>query len=241
MRKYIYGINTIEEVLNNSQRKIYRLIVENSSGKSLIHIIRLANAKKINVQFAPKKLLDKLTKNANHQNVILEVEDVKYYSVDEAIDMFYGEKNLIWLCLDGITDTQNFGSIIRTSLCMGASVILFSENRNSTITPYVEKIAAGAVEKMKFVKVVNINQTLIYLKEKGFWIYGADINGKDIRSIGFNFPLVLVMGSEDKGMHQKTKEHCDELIRIPQRKDFDSLNVSIACGICLYEITRRIG
>jgi len=240
MKKYIYGVNTVSEVLANSSRKIYRLIVENTSGSKLMDIIKLANKKKIPVQFAPKKLLDKLTKKANHQNIILEIEDVKYYSIDEAINAEANIKNTVWLCVDSITDTGNFGNIIRTAVCMGVGAIVFSENRNASITPSVEKIACGAIEKIKFVRVVNINQAIIYLKDKGFWVYGADINGKNIIDVNFNFPLLLVVGSEGEGMHSKTKQHCDELIKIPQSNNFDSLNVSVATGICLYEIRRRI-
>ena len=240
MKRYIYGINTVSEILKSSSRKIYRVIVENTSASKLMDVIKLANEKKIPVQFAPKKLLDKLTKRANHQNLVVEIDEVKYYSIDEAISQDFGSKNLIWLCLDGISDAGNFGSIIRTAVCMGVNSIVFSENRSASITPGVEKISCGAVEKIKFVKVTNINQSIIYLKSKGFWVYGADIDGIDIRTVNFNFPLLLVVGSEDKGMHEKTKQHCDELIKIPQSDNFDSLNVSIATGICLYEIKRRI-
>jgi 23S rRNA (guanosine2251-2'-O)-methyltransferase len=240
VRKYVFGINTVEEILKNSTRRIHRLIVENTSGSRLMHLIKLANKKKIGVQFTHKRLMDKLTNQANHQNIILEVDDVNYYSLDEAINMDKSKKDIIWLCLDSITDPQNFGSIIRTSVCMGVSVIIFCENRSVRVTPSVEKIASGAVEKIKFVKVININQSLIYLKENNFWIYGSDVKGIDVRDIRFNFPLVLVMGSEGEGIHQKTKEHCDELIKIPQIADFDSLNVSIATALCLYEIRRRI-
>ncbi|HOJ87285.1 MAG TPA: 23S rRNA (guanosine(2251)-2'-O)-methyltransferase RlmB [Elusimicrobiales bacterium] len=239
MRKYVYGINTVNEILKNSTRKIYRIIVENTSGSKLMPIIKQANKRKISVQFAPKRLMDKLTKEANHQNIIVEIDDIKYYSLDEAVSYDKGKKDAVWLCLDSITDPQNFGSIIRTAVCMGISVILFSENRSVSVTPSVEKIASGAVEKIKFVKVVNINQALIYLKQNNFWVYGADIEGKDVRKVDFNLPAVLVMGSEGEGIHQKTKEHCDELIKIPQVKDFDSLNVSIASAICMYEIRRR--
>ncbi|MEF3279895.1 MAG: 23S rRNA (guanosine(2251)-2'-O)-methyltransferase RlmB [Elusimicrobiota bacterium] len=237
MRKYIYGINTVEEALLNSKRKIYRLIVENTLGSKLIHIIKLANKKNISVQFSPAKILDKLTKQANHQGVIVEIDDVYYYSVDEAI-LNEDFKKAKWLAIDSITDPQNFGSIIRTAVCLGFSAIIFSENRNCQITPGVEKIACGAVEKIKFIKVVNLNQTIIYLKSKNFWVYGADIRGKDIRNVNFNFPLVIIFGSEGEGMREKTKEHCDELIRIPQVLDFDSLNVSVAAGIIMYEISK---
>ncbi len=238
MRKYIYGINTVEEILKNSKRKIYRLIVENSSGSKLMDLIKIANKKKINVQFAPKRLLDKLSGNANHQNILVEIDDVYYYSIDDAIES--EDKNSMWVCVDSITDPHNFGSIIRTAVCLGFSAIIFRQDRNASITPTVEKIACGAVERIKFIRVVNLNQTLIYLKSKNYWIYGADINGKNMEEVKFNFPLVLVLGSEGEGIKQKTKEQCDEIIRIPQKSDFDSLNVSVAAGILMYEIGKKV-
>jgi 23S rRNA (guanosine2251-2'-O)-methyltransferase len=240
MKKYIYGINTVKEAFKNSKRNIHRLIVENTSGSKLMDIIKMANRKKINVQFAPKKLMDKISNKSNHQGVIIEIDDIHYYSLDEALNIDAKEKNVMWLAIDSLTDPQNFGSIIRTAVCMGFSSILFSENRSCQITPTVEKIASGAIEKIKFVRVVNLNQSFIYLKEKNFWIYGFDMNGSDVRSIKFNFPIVLVVGSEGEGLHLKTKEHCDEVLRIPQISDFDSLNASIAAAIAMYEVRRRI-
>lgn len=236
-RKYIYGINTVEQSLKNSSRKMYRLIVENSKASKLMAIIKLANRRKISVQFAPQRLIEKLSDSSTHQGVVLEIDDVYYYSIDEIVN---DKNNRMLLCLDGVIDPQNFGSIIRTSVCMGFDGIIFSENRNSSITPTVEKISCGAVEKIKFIRVVNINQTLIYLKKNNYWVYGADISGRDIREVNFNFPVIVVVGSEGEGIHKKTKEHCDELIRIPQVEYFDSLNVSVASAIVMYEIKRRI-
>ncbi|MCX7905664.1 MAG: 23S rRNA (guanosine(2251)-2'-O)-methyltransferase RlmB [Elusimicrobiales bacterium] len=240
MSKYIYGINTVKEALDKSKRKIYRLIVENSSGSKLMDIIKLANKKKVSVQFAPKKLLDKLTHYANHQNIVLEIDEVKFYSIDDAIEEFFDIKSLCWLAVDGVSDPQNFGSIIRNSACFGFSAIIFSQDRNCQITPTVEKIASGAVELIKFIRVINLNSSLEYLKSKGFWIYGSSPSGKDIRKINFNFPIVLVVGSEGEGIRIKTLQHCDEVVSIPQIKEFDSLNVSVASAILMYEIRRRI-
>jgi len=238
MRTYVYGVNTVYEILTNSQRKIHRVIIDNTSGSKLMSLIKLANKRKIPVQFAPKRLLDKLTKNANHQNIVVEIDEVKYYSIDEVISEV--DKNTIWLCIDGVTDVGNFGSIIRTAVCMGVGAIVFAANRSVSITPAVEKIACGAIEKVKFVRVVNINQAIIYLKDKGFWIYGADVNGEDMSCVEFNFPVMLIVGSESDGMHEKTKQHCDKLIKIPQTDNFESLNVAVAAGICLYEIRRKM-
>lgn len=240
MSKYIYGINTVKETIEKSKRRVYRLIIENTSGSKLMNIIKLANKKKIPVQFAPKRLLDKLSSNSNHQNIILEIDEVRFYSIDEALKEDAERKNLCYLAVDSVTDPHNFGSIIRNAVCLGFSAIIFSQDRNSQITPTVEKVASGAVELIKFIRVVNLNTSLDYLKEKGFWVYGSSPNGSDIRGIKFNFPLVLVVGSEGEGIRIKTLERCDDIVSIPQIKDFDSLNVSVASAILMYEIRRRI-
>lgn len=240
MKKYVYGINTVEEILKYSKRNIYRLIVENVSASKLMPLIKLANKRKISVQFAPYKLLDKLTEKANHQGVVIEIDEVSFYTIDEAIESERDIKKTMWIAVDSVTDPQNFASIIRSAVGLGFTTLVFGENRNCQITPSVEKIACGAIERIKMVRVVNLNQALIYLKDRNFWIYGADVNGRDVRNVEFNFPVVLVVGSEGEGLHKKTREHCDELVKIPQIKDFNSLNVSVAAGILMYEIRRRI-
>lgn len=240
MPKYIYGVNTVRSVIENSKRQIYRLIIENSSGSKFMDIIKLANKRKIPVQFAPYKLLDKLTHNSNHQNVVVEIDEVRFYSLDESIEEDKNKKELCYLALDGITDPQNFGSIIRNAVCMGFSAIIFPNDRSCQVTPTVEKIACGAVELIKFIRVVNLNSSIDYMKEKGFWVYGSSPTGKDIRKVNFNFPLILVVGSEGEGIRAKTLERCDDVVSIPQVKEFDSLNVSIASAILMYEIRRRI-
>ncbi|MGC8867362.1 MAG: 23S rRNA (guanosine(2251)-2'-O)-methyltransferase RlmB [Elusimicrobiales bacterium] len=239
MPKYVYGTNTVREILEKSKRKMYRLIVENSSASKLMDIIKLANKRMIPVQFAPPKLLNKLVKDANHQGVVVEIDEVRFYSVDEVISSDAGVKNLCYIAVDGVVDPQNFAGIIRTAVCLGFSALIFSQDRNCQITPTVEKVACGAVEMIRFVRVVNLNTTLDYLKDKGFWIYAADVSGKDVRKVNFNFPVVLVVGSEGKGIRVKTLERCDEIVAIPQVKEFDSLNVSVASAILMYEIRRR--
>lgn len=239
MAKYIYGSNTVREIVEKSNRRIYRLIIENSLGSKFMDVIKIANKKKIPVQFAPPKLLNKLTKDSNHQGIVLEIDEVKFYSVDEAFEKDKNIKNLCYIAVDSVTDPQNFAGIIRSAVCLGFQSLIFPQDRNCQITPSVEKIACGAIEMIKFIRVVNLNSTLDYLKDKGFWIYGSSASATDVRKINFNFPLVLVVGSEGEGIRQKTLERCDEVVSIPQIKNFDSLNVSVASAILMYEIRRR--
>jgi 23S rRNA (guanosine2251-2'-O)-methyltransferase len=170
-------------------------------------------------------------------------ETFDYSSVDDIIanrrDDF--KKNLI-LILDSITDPQNLGSLIRTAHCCGANGVIIPENRSASVTASVMKASAGAAHHIPVAVVVNLSNTLLYLKEKGFWIYGTDpVSGKYVSTLDYEGHIGLVMGSEGKGMRPLIKKKCDFLLSIPIMGKIDSLNVSVAAGIILYEILRAWG
>ncbi len=150
------------------------------------------------------------------------------------------KKNVLILILDGITDPQNLGSLIRTALCFGVAGLVIPENRAASVTPSVIKASAGAALHLPIIKVVNISRTIDQLKEVGFWIYGADADcGEGIRSPDYSNHAGLVLGSEGKGIRPLVRKKCDVLISIPMTGSIDSLNVSVAGGIILYEVTRH--
>jgi 23S rRNA (guanosine2251-2'-O)-methyltransferase len=141
------------------------------------------------------------------------------------------------LVLDSIMDPQNLGSIIRTAHCLGANGVVIPEDRAAQVTAAVNKASAGSVQHMPVAKVVNLAQSIDYLKDKGFWIFGADAHGgKSLKEVDFNCSVVLVLGSEAKGIRPLVRKKCDFLITVPLIGSFDSLNVSVAAGIIQYEI-----
>jgi 23S rRNA (guanosine2251-2'-O)-methyltransferase len=238
-RYYIYGINSVKEAVLSGKRQIFKIVSSKDKNDRVNEIIEIARTKKIFLDSADNKTLDRLANNGNHQGIVAEVSPLKRYDILEALKEEKGIKNKKWLAIDSITDANNVGSLIRSALCLGFTSLILGKNRTINITPAVEKISSGAIERIKIIEVVNLNQTIIELKEKGFWIYGSAKDGKSIIKENFSFPLLLVIGSEDKGLHQKTKEHCDEIIAIPQIKDFDSLNAAVSGAILMYEIYKR--
>lgn len=235
----IYGINTAGEILKQGKRQIFNAYISKDTKNPRIREILSLLAKiKAPVHFCEQSILDRMLPNTNHQGIVLEAEQIKYLSVEEALSMEKNIKKTVWVGIDSITDPMNLGSIIRSAACFNVSAIILPEKRTTGITPAVEKSASGAVQVINIISVVNLNQTIIRLKQKGFWIYGTDKSGTPIRNTRLTFPLLLVLGSEGRGMHLKTLEHCDEVLSIPHA-GVESLNVSVAAGICLYEIAKN--
>jgi len=239
-KRYVYGINNINEILDNGKRKIFKIIVAKNYSPRISEIIKKARELGIYLEIKDIKELDNFSNHSNHQGIIAEVSDIKKYTLEEAIKIEKDIKKTRWIAIDSLTDPVNLGNIIRSAVCLGFSAILIPENRSVKITPSVEKIASGSLEKINVVYMGNLNQTILYLKKNNFWVYGADINGENIKKVDFVFPLLLVVGSEGEGIHKKTLEHCDKIISIPQIKDFDSFNVATASAILMYEISGRI-
>ena len=141
------------------------------------------------------------------------------------------------LILDGILDPQNLGSIIRSAHCLGANGVVIPADRAASVTPAVMKASAGSAEYLPIARVTNVSRTIDYLKDRGFWVFGAEAHGgQDIREHNFNVPAVLVMGSEDRGIRPLVKRKCDFLVTIPMAGKFDSFNVAVAAGIIQYAI-----
>jgi len=146
------------------------------------------------------------------------------------------------LVLNGVTDPQNLGALIRTAHCLGVNGIIIPENRAAAVTAAVVKASAGAAHRTPVAQVVNLARTIEYLQERGFWIYGADAGGDtDIEKFDDNGPVALVMGSEGKGLSPLVRKKCDFLLCIPMVGVVGSLNVSVAAGIILYEILKKQG
>ena len=144
------------------------------------------------------------------------------------------------LILDGVQDPHNLGACLRTADAAGVSAVIAPRDRAVGLTPTVRKVACGAAEAIPFIQVTNIARTLRELKDRGIWLVGADGAAEmDIFSAGLRGPLGLVMGAEGEGLRRLTREHCDFLVRIPMAGTLESLNVSVATGICLFEAVRQ--
>ncbi len=228
----VIGKNVAIELLNKDEKinKIY--LYNNFDDNKIINMIKKRN---ISVVYKTKNELFKID-NGNHQGIILDIPDFDYCDFDKLIN----NKKFI-VILDHIEDPHNFGAIIRT--CEGAGVdgIVIPKDRSVSINSTVMKTSSGALSNMMISQVVNINNAIEIMKEKGYWVVGSVMDSKDkYFEIKYNYPIALVIGSEGKGISKLTKEKCDYLITIPMKGKINSLNASVAAGIIIYEISKNI-
>lgn len=240
----IYGINPLLEMLHSHPAMVEKIFVaEGRGGAAVQKILKLAADHRIPVEFGGRERLEKLAPRSVHQGVVGLCREHAYATVDEVIAHRHAKsKHNLVVLLDSVTDPQNLGSIIRTAHCCGANGVIIPENRAASVTASVAKASAGAFEHLPVAMVVNLVRTIEYLKEKEFWIYGADADApSDMRSLNYEGHVALVMGSEGRGIRPLIRKHCDFLISIPMRGRVASLNVSVATGVLLFEILGKRG
>jgi 23S rRNA (guanosine2251-2'-O)-methyltransferase len=207
---------------------------------SITKIVAMARNKGIVVEETDKKRLDYLSNGIPHQGIAALSCPVEYCSVEDILEeaKIRNEKPLIVVC-DEIEDPHNLGAIIRSADGAGAHGVIIGKRRNAPITQTVVKSSAGAVSYIKIAKVSNIASVLDELKEKGLWIFAADMTGTDYKKVNFDCGCVLVVGNEGSGISRLVKDKCDELVSIPMRGGVESLNVSVATAIILYEMSSK--
>lgn len=235
----VYGINPIKVLLALQETPLKKIVVaDGRSGASVKEIVDGARQKKIPVEWKRRQYLDELTGRTDHQGIVGFRDSFLYADLDVLLKNRspHLSHDLI-LILDSILDPQNLGSIIRSAHCLGANGVVIPADRAASVTPAVMKASAGSAEQLPVARVTNLSQTIDYLKDKGFWVFGADAHGgESIREQNFNLPVVLVLGSEARGIRPLVKKKCDFLVTIPMAGNFDSFNVAVAAGIIQYEI-----
>lgn len=236
----IFGRNPVLELLK-SDKSINKIIIAKGSQKGAVQqIIKLAKEKKIPFQQVDKNKLDKMFPQQNHQGIAALVSAADYVDWQEILAKAR-EKNEepLLILLDEIEDPHNLGAILRTADAVGAHGVIIPKRRAVPLTEGVAKASAGAVEYVPVARVANIAQTIDALKKEGLWIVGTSLQGKDIYQQDLTGPLVVVVGSEGKGLSRLTEEKCDFLISIPMKGKINSLNASVAAGVVMYEIMRQ--
>lgn len=229
---YIYGRNTVTKAISDNKKidKLYIL-----KGKPL-DIEAKAKLKNIKIEYLSRNELDKMV-DGNHQGVIGEVADYKTYSINEIVNSIDSNELPLLVVLDGLEDPHNLGAILRTCDCVKAHGVIYKKHNSVSLNGTVAKVSTGAIDTVKVCEVTNITQTLKELKKMGYWVVGTDMNNaSDYRSNKYDMPLVLVIGSEGKGISRLVKEECDFLVKLPMLGTITSLNASVATGILLYEI-----
>lgn len=236
MEDIIIGRNPVAEAIRSGREIDKILIKKDGMEGSIVPIIKKAKQKGIIVQEVEKQKLDRLADGGNHQGIAAFTAAHEYASVEDILSR--SENPLIIIC-DKITDPHNLGSILRTANCVGASGVIIPKRNSVGLNGIVAKTSVGAVEYTPVARVTNIAQTIDTLKEKGFWVAGADMNGEEMYSSNLTGSLCLVIGSEGEGISRLVKEKCDFLVKIPMFGEINSLNASVAAAVLMYEASRQ--
>lgn len=238
----IFGVNPVRESLQGG-RGAYNLYVQNSATDHRVEkIIHLAEERGISVHRRDKLDITKMCASSHHQGIALEVEPFCYADFDQLLtSTTQSGSPVFFLILDAIQDPHNLGALIRSAACAGIDAVLIPKDRACGITAAAEKTSAGAVETVPVAMVTNIAQTLETLKKIGFWVYGLDANAKQsIYGTEFSGSVALVVGGEENGIRPLVRKQCDVVMSIPQYGGVSSLNASVAGGIALFEIAKKI-
>ena len=241
----VLGIHAINALIKRApERFIEMWLLKGRDDERLLPIINLARKYKIPVQFVHRKVLDDKSDGEQHQGVIARVTPGKTYTENDLEDILSQadarDESPFLLILDGVTDPHNLGACLRNADAAGVQAIIVPKDKAARITATVRKVAVGAAETVPLVQVTNLARTMKQLQQMGVWIVGtAGETDTCLYDVKLNGPMALVMGAEGKGMRRLTREHCDQLVKLPMAGSVSSLNVSVATGICLFEIVRQ--
>ena len=236
----IFGRNPVLEALK-AGTTINKLIVAKGEQKgSIQEILRLAKEQRVQVQLVERNKLDKMFAGQNHQGVAAQIATADYVDWQDMLQAAKDKgEDVLLVILDELEDPHNLGAILRSVDAVGAHGIIIPKRRAVPLTDGVAKASAGAVEHVPVARVANIAQTIDELKNRGVWVAGASMDGREMYGQDLKGPLALVIGSEGKGISRLVSEKCDFLVSIPMRGKINSLNASVAAGLLLYEAYRQ--
>ena len=233
----LIGRNAVAEALRAGRQIDTLFVLRGEKNGSIGQIAAVCRDNGVTVKEVDRKKLDYMCGKENHQGVAAFVAAHEYASVEDifALAESRNEKPFIVIC-DEIEDPHNLGAIIRTAELAGVHGVIIPKRRSASLSYAVGKTSAGALEYVPVCRVSNLPSTINELKEKGLWIYGADMGGEDCRGVNFDGAVALVIGSEGKGLGKLVREKCDFIVSLKQKGKINSLNASVAAGILMYEI-----
>ena len=239
---YIYGFHSIESQLNSNPESVLKVFIQSGRNDGrMSKITSLLSNLKINLLKIDKKELDRLVKGELHQGIIAEVLLPSLPGQEALIDFITNlSRNPLILILDSIQDPRNLGACLRSANAAGVDCVVVNKDGSAPINSVVYKTSAGAINQLKIFQVTNLVRTIKALQSKELWVVGLDGSVKtSIYDVNLSDPIVIVMGTEGKGLRQLIKKTCDYLATIPMIGDVESLNVSVATGIALFECKRQ--
>ena len=242
MKTILNGIHAVQSALESDPDNIVQVwIAESKHNQRVMKLTEHIQKRGLVLHKASMNQLDKLAKSRKHQGIVAEYNAPKAWDDTELFDLLNKlEEPALLLILDGVTDPHNLGACLRTAEGAGVHAVIAPKDKAAGLTPTARKVASGAAETIPFVQVTNLVRTIDLLKDAGIWITGtSDKATKALYDGEYNMPTALVMGAEGKGLRRLTEAHCDHLISIPMAGKVSSLNVSVATGVCLYEVVRQ--
>jgi len=241
----VFGIHAVNELIKRSPERFIELwLLKGREDERLKPIINLSRKYGIPAQAVNRKVLDDKSRGEQHQGVVARVKQGKTYTESDLDDIVQKaekqDKTPFLLILDGVTDPHNLGACLRNADAAGVQAIVVPKDNAARLTSTVRKVAVGAAESVPLVQVTNLARTMKQLQQMGIWIIGtAGETDTCLYDVKLDGPMALVMGAEGKGMRRLTRENCDQLVKLPMAGTVSSLNVSVATGICLFEIVRQ--
>ena len=232
----VYGANPVLEAIRSHPERVRFIAVAKEHSGRMQKIIADAQEAGVAVRFLPMQQVNKLAGRGVHNGIVAEVSETAYVDFD---DVVREEATNFVLILDGITDPQNFGAILRVADGFAVDLVVIPEHESVGVTPAAVKASAGASEWVRVSVVTNLARTIETLKEKGFWVYAAAADGDRADAIDFTGKVALVMGSEGKGVRKNVLDHSDRKVSIPMFGHVDSFNVATATAILCYEVVRQ--
>ncbi len=240
--RVIIGFHAITEALRSKASRA-TLYVHRSSHKRNIQLIELAKSVGIPVSESGVAELDQLSGGSNHRGALLIIEGGSNVPLSRDLSSFLEANserhNSLVIALDGVTDPHNLGAVLRSADLFGVDLLLLPERRSVRMNQTVLKVASGAAEYVPYASVTNMVRALQRLKEHGYWVYGAHMRGRPVDTVNLTGKSVIVLGAEGKGISTLVEKSCDSMVSVPTDGHIDSLNISVAAGIIMYEIGRQ--
>lgn len=238
MSRIILGLQPVREAIRAHGSALTRVSVERSQSPTLQALARFARDQGIDVQVVPRADIDRVSGGVRHQGVMAEAPDLRLLPFEDlAID-----DGSLFIALDGLQDPQNFGAAIRSAIAFGAATILWPEHASAPLSPATFRASAGAIEHASLCRVPSLVTSLVDLNHQGAMTVGLDASAPtSIDELDLQGPIVLVVGSEGRGLGRQVRKSCQKLAKLPMRGPIDSLNASVALAIALYEVVRQRG
>lgn len=242
MKHILFGIYSIEAALKTSAESVLGLYIDEkkSQQKNIIQLQTLAKDLHIPIEFVARQTLDKLSQQARHQSVVAQIKKFNPKAEKELIKHLSGIKNSLVLVLDNIQDPRNFGACLRSAAASNVDAVVFGHSSSSSVTALVHHTSAGSSYYLNLFQVNNLARSIEALKKINIWCYGLDSNAKqNIYQTDLTGSTAIIMGAEGKGLKPRTRSLCDNMLCIPMNDTVESLNISVAAAVSLFEVNRQ--